>query len=87
MKTLDILNAANMCYPYGMLEAYYNPKTGDLLSKSVGGDGLAEFIVSELIEGSDDIDSAILLLDIAKRDIDLAIRGLLEVKNENTRTD
>jgi len=80
MKTIDILNAANRHYPDGFLDTYYDPETGDLISNPVGGDSLAEFIVVELSEAAEDVDSAILLLDVAKRDIDSAIRGLLEVK-------
>jgi len=80
MKTLDILTAANRHYPNGTLSRYYDEETEEWFANPKGGDGLAEFIVLELADGADDIDSAILLLDVAKRDIDSAIQGLLEVK-------
>jgi len=77
MKTIEILEAANKYYPNRYLESYYNSE-GEFRSNNWAGDGLAEFIVREVIEESDDIGSAINVLEIAKRDLDLAIQGLEE---------
>ena len=75
MKTIEILEAANKYYPDHFLGEYYNA-FGEFVEFS--GDGLAEFIVNELIEAADNIDSAVHVLENAKRDLDLAIAGLEE---------
>ena len=75
MKTIEILEAANKYYPDEFLSEYYNVFGGFV---QFSGDGLAEFIVLELIEAADDISSAVGVLERAKKDIDLAIQGLEE---------
>ena len=76
MKTIEILEAANKYYPDEFLSVYYD-EDGDYIYDQ-SGDGLAEFIVLELIDSADDIDSAVFVLERAKRDLDLAIQGLEE---------
>ena len=80
MKTIEILEAANKYYPDEFLSEYYKRVKGThyVLRQQGSGDGLAEFIVSELIEAADDIDSAVHVLENAKRDLNLAIAGLEE---------
>jgi len=79
MKTIEILEAANKYYS---ALSYYYDADGDFIPDQTG-DGLAEFIVLELIDSADDIDSAVRLLETAKRDLDLAIQGLEEKGGED----
>ena len=48
LTLLELLSIANKAYPDEYLSNYYNPDTGAKVKGS--GDGLAEFIVIELIE-------------------------------------
>lgn len=72
MTLLELLDAANQGYPDGYLAEYYDTKTGK--RKSGSGDGLAQFIVLELIdtfdsEATDDsqIGTATQVLERARR--------------------
>ncbi len=74
---LELLKAANQYYSEGYLANYYDEKTGEFVEGS--GDGLARFIVVELIEAADDPLAAIVLLSNAKGDLEQAIEGLQEL--------
>ena len=78
---LRLLKAANQYYSEGFLANYYDENTGELVEGS--GDGLARFIVVELIEAADSPLAAIVLLENAKGDLDLAIEGLQEINDHN----
>jgi hypothetical protein len=51
MKLITLLNKANQAYADGFLSTYYDEKTGE--KKNGAGDGLAKFIVTEIIETYD----------------------------------
>ena len=81
MTLLELLDAANQGYPDGYLAEYYDTKTGK--RKSGSGDGLAQFIVLELIdtfdsEATDDsqIGTATQVLERAREDLLGAIQAL-----------
>ena len=86
MKTINILEAANKYYPDEALSNYYN-REGEITEAGIG-DGLAEFIVREIVEyfksestKVEPFQVAIYLLEQAKNDLDLAIKGLEEKRN------
>lgn len=81
MRSVELLNKANMGYPDGFLSTYYDEKTGKLIEGS--GDDLAKFIVIELQETFDEnlsdeeqINEANRVLEKAKQDIDDVIVAL-----------
>lgn len=51
MKLIDLLKKANTAYADGFLVNYYDETTGE--KKKGDGDGLAKFIVGEIIETYD----------------------------------
>jgi len=83
MTIKQLLDKANEGYPDCFLSQYYD-KTGK--PKKATGDGLAEFIVNELIETFDpgidsegQLSTAYLKLEAAKSDLDSVILCLLDV--------
>jgi hypothetical protein len=81
MMLVELLNAANQGYPDGYLAEYYDTKTGK--RKPGSGDGLARFIVLELIdtfdsEATDDsqIGIATQVLERAREDLLGVIQAL-----------
>ena len=59
MTQKEMLDMANRFYPDGFLENYYDAE-GNFVDPPTGGDGLAKFIVGELLTVTDGDDPAIL---------------------------
>lgn len=81
MTIQELVEVANNGYPDNYLERYFDQKTGK--AKSGPGDGLAEFILRELVETfdatadkDDQIEEAIRLMENAIRDIRGVINAL-----------
>ncbi len=75
MKLVEILNKANAGYPDGKLGDYYDPETGDF-NPAGEGDGLARFIVTELIETYAPNHADYLQIEMARRAISRAMLDL-----------
>lgn len=83
MELKELLDTVNDAYPH-RLSAYYDEE-GNFVDNEVGGDGLAKFIVIEIIETFnpqadtlEDLETAISKLKSAEEDIDETIENLTQ---------
>lgn len=88
MKLIDLMKLANEGYPDGFLDRYYNKQTGEFLDDGSDSDGLARFIVLELIGTFDHKASSKKQLIEAHRVLSRAmidLEGVISSLKEGTR--
>jgi len=80
MKLSEIINIANEAYPDSLISKNFNPKTGKATTNHHG-DGLANFIVRELVDTYDRKAISRDQLIEAQRVMSMASRELRSVSN------